>query len=119
MINKIEDHLPENDHIYDDAFDLTNNEDKFMISELIREKIIRNLGDELPHDTFVEIEEIKSKNKIIHVSAVIYVNRKSQKQIVIGSNGDLLKKIGKEARLDIEDYLKNKVLIFWVFGSFL
>ena len=115
LINKIEEHLPENDHIYDDAFNLTNNEDKFMISELIREKIIRNLGDELPHDTFVEIEEIKSKNKIIHVSAVIYVNRKSQKQIVIGSNGDLLKKIGKEARLDIEDYLKNKVFLkTWV-----
>ena len=115
LIYKIEEYLPENDHIYDDAFNITNNEDKFMISELIREKIIRNLGDELPHDTFVEIEEIKSKNKIIHVSAVIYVNRKSQKQIVIGSNGDLLKKIGKEARLDIEDYLKNKVFLkTWV-----
>ena len=115
LIYKIEEHLPENDHIYDDAFNITTNEDKFMISELIREKIIRNLGDELPHDTFVEIEEIKSKNKIIHVSAVIYVNRKSQKQIVIGSNGDLLKKIGKEARLDIEDYLKNKVFLkTWV-----
>ena len=115
LINKIEEHLPENDHIYDDAFNLTNNEDKFMISELIREKIIRNLGEELPHDTFVEIEEIKSKNKIIHVNAVIYVNRKSQKQIVIGSSGDLLKKIGKEARLDIEDYLKNKVFLkTWV-----
>jgi len=115
LINKIEEHLPENDHIYDDSFNLTNNKDKFMISELIREKIIRNLGDELPHDTFVEIEEIKSKNKIIHVNAVIYVNRKSQKQIVIGSSGDLLKKIGKEARLDIEDYLKNKVFLkTWV-----
>ncbi len=115
LINKIEEHLPENDHIYDDSFNLTNNKDKFMISELIREKIIRNLGDELPHDTFVEIEEIKSKNKIIHVNAVIYVNRKSQKQIVIGSSGDLLKKIGKEARLDIEDYVKNKVFLkTWV-----
>ena len=115
LIYKIEEYLPENDHIYDDAFNITTNEDKFMISELIREKIIRNLGDELPHDTFVEIEEIKSKNKIIHVSAVIYVNRKSQKQIVIGSSGDLLKKIGKEARLDIEDYLKNKVFLkTWV-----
>ena len=115
LIYKIEEYLPENDHIYDDAFNITTNEDKFMISELIREKIIRNLGDELPHDTFVEIEEIKSKNKIIHVSAVIYVNRKSQKQIVIGSNGEQLKKIGKEARLDIEDYLKNKVFLkTWV-----
>lgn len=115
LINKIEEHLPENDHIYDDAFNLTNNEDTFMISELIREKIIRNLGEELPHDTFVEIEEIKSKNKIIHVNAVIYVNRKSQKQIVIGSGGDLLKKIGQEARLDIESYLKNKVFLkTWV-----
>ena len=115
LIYKIEEYLPENDHIYDDAFNITTNDDKFMISELIREKIIRNLGDELPHDTFVEIEEIKSKNKIIHVNAVIYVNRKSQKQIVIGSSGDLLKKIGKEARLDIEDYLKNKVFLkTWV-----
>ena len=115
LIYKIEEYLPENDHIYDDAFNITTNEDKFMISELIREKIIRNLGDELPHDTFVEIEEIKSKNKIIHVNAVIYVNRKSQKQIVIGSSGDLLKKIGKEARLDIEDHLKNKVFLkTWV-----
>ena len=115
LIYKIEEYLPENDHIYDDAFNVITNDDKFMISELIREKIIRNLGDELPHDTFVEIEEIKSKNKIIHVSAVIYVNRKSQKQIVIGSSGDLLKKIGKEARLDIEDHLKNKVFLkTWV-----
>ena len=115
LVTKIEDNLPENDHIYDEKFMVNSNDNKFMISELIREKIIRNLGDELPHDTFVEIEEIESKNKTIHISAVIYVNRKSQKHIVIGSNGDLLKKIGKEARQDIENFLNNKVFLkTWV-----
>lgn len=115
LVTKIEDNLPENEHIYDEKFIVNSNDNKFMISELIREKIIRNLGDELPHDTFVEIEEIESKNKTIHISAVIYVNRKSQKHIVIGSNGDLLKKIGKEARQDIENFLNNKVFLkTWV-----
>ena len=115
LVTKIEDNLPENEHIYDEKFMINSNDNKFMISELIREKIIRNLGDELPHDTFVEIEEIESKNKTIHISAVIYVNRKSQKHIVIGSNGDLLKKIGKEARQDIENFLNNKVFLkTWV-----
>ena len=115
LVTKIEDNLPENEHIYDEKFMVNSNDNKFMISELIREKIIRNLGDELPHDTFVEIEEIESKNKTIHISAVIYVNRKSQKHIVIGSNGDLLKKIGKEARQDIENFLNNKVFLkTWV-----
>ena len=115
LVTKIEDNLPENEHIYDEKFMVNSNDNKFMISELIREKIIRNLGDELPHDTFVEIEEIENKNKTIHISAVIYVNRKSQKHIVIGSNGDLLKKIGKEARQDIENFLNNKVFLkTWV-----
>jgi GTP-binding protein Era len=86
-----------------------------MFSELIREKIIRKLGDELPHDTFVEIEEINIKNNITHISAVIYVNRKSQKQIVIGSGGEVLKRIGKDARRDIEKIINAKVFLkTWV-----
>ena len=115
LIHTIENHLPENNHIYDDDFKLHTQDDSFMFSELIREKIIRKLGDELPHDTFVEIDLIKEKENITEVHAIIYVSRQSQKQIVIGSKGDVLKKIGKQARLEIEKYLNKKVFLkTWV-----
>ena len=109
LINIITKYLPENNHIYDSSFSMKETDDKFMISELIREKIIRKLGDELPHDTYVEIDLLEEKKEIIEIHATIYVNRKSQKQIVIGSKGDILKKIGKQARLEIENYLNKKV----------
>ena len=115
LINTIENHLPENNHIYDDSFKLQAKDDSFMFSELIREKIIRKLGDELPHDTFVEIDLIKEKEDIIEVNAIIYVSRQSQKQIVIGAKGEVLKQIGKQARLEIEKYLNKKVFLkTWV-----
>ena len=115
LINTIENHLPENNHIYDDSFKLQAKDDSFIFSELIREKIIRKLGDELPHDTFVEIDLIKEKEDIIEVNAIIYVSRQSQKQIVIGSKGEVLKQIGKQARLEIEKYLNKKVFLkTWV-----
>jgi len=115
LLNTIENHLPENNHIYDDGFKLQAKDDSFMFSELIREKIIRKLGDELPHDTFVEIDLIEEKEGIIKVHAIIYVSRQSQKQIVIGSKGEVLKQIGKQARLEIEKYLNKKVFLkTWV-----
>ena len=114
LVNKISENLPENEHIYKDNFNIEKG-NEFMFSELIREKIIRKLGDELPHDTFVEIEEIDIKNNITHISAVIYVNRKSQKQIVIGTGGEVLKRIGKDARRDIEKIINAKVFLkTWV-----
>ena len=113
--NLIMNNLPANMHIYSGR-DLTILEDSiFMISELIREKIIRKLGDELPHDIFVEIDMLDKKNNLTEVHATIFVNRKSQKQIVIGSNGEVLKNIGTEARIDIERYLDKKVFLkTWV-----
>ena len=115
LIETIQKYLPENNHIYDKNFQIENSEDKFMISELIREKIIRRLGDELPHDIFVKIDEINNKTNIVEVYATIYVNRLSQKQIVIGSEGKILKNIGEQSRIDIEDYLKKKVFLkTWV-----
>ncbi len=115
LIETIQKYLPENNHIYDKNFQIENSEDKFMISELIREKIIRRLGDELPHDIFVKIDEINNKTNIVEVYATIYVNRQSQKQIVIGSEGKILKNIGEQSRIDIEDYLKKKVFLkTWV-----
>lgn len=108
-------YLPENEHIYGEEGIQSSHKDMFMISELIREKIIRMLGDELPHDTFVQVELFEEEDEIIKIHAVIYVVRDSQKQIVIGKGGGTLKKIGQQARLELEDYFKKKVFLkTWV-----
>ena len=113
--NLIKKYLPENDHIYGEEDIQNSHKDIFMISELIREKIIRMLGDELPHDTFVQVELLEDEDDIIKIHAVIYVVRDSQKQIVIGKGGGTLKKIGQQARLELEDYFKKKVFLkTWV-----
>ena len=111
----IKKYLPENEHIYGEEDIQNSYKDSFMISELIREKIIRMLGDELPHDTFVQVELLEDEDEIIKIHAVIYVVRDSQKQIVIGKGGGTLKKIGQQARLELEDYFKKKVFLkTWV-----
>jgi len=115
LISIIENNLPQNNHIYDDNFNVVDKDKKFIFSELIREKIIRKLGDELPHDTFVQIDMIEDQPDITKVHSTIYVNRNSQKQIVIGSGGDVLKKIGQEARKEMEKELNKKVFLkTWV-----
>ena len=115
LVSIIKNNLPENNHIYDNNFKIENDQDSFMFSELIREKIIRKLGDELPHDTFVEIDLIEDKEDIVEIHSTIYVSRKSQKQIVIGSGGEVLKQIGKQSRLEIEKHLNKKVFLkTWV-----
>ena len=115
LISIIKENIPQNPHIYSDDLIFHKNDKKFVFSELIREKIIRKLGDELPHDTFVEIEKIDYKNDLTEIYATIYVNRNSQKQIVIGSGGEVLKQIGKQARSDIEKLINKKVFLkTWV-----
>ena len=111
----IKKYLPENEHLYDKKFSPSSHKDTFMISELIREKIIRMLGDELPHDTFVQVELLEHEKEIIKINAAIFVARNSQKQIVIGKDGNTLKKIGKQARIEIEEYFNKKVFLkTWV-----
>lgn len=111
----IKKYLPENEHLYDKKFSSSSHKDTFMISELIREKIIRMLGDELPHDTFVQVELLEHEKEIIKIHAAIFVARNSQKQIVIGKDGNTLKKIGKQARIEIEEYFNKKVFLkTWV-----
>jgi len=108
-------YLPEGEHVYGEVMSSNNQKDMFMISELVREKIIRMLGDELPHDTFVQVEHFEDEDSIIKIHVVIFVVRDSQKQIVIGSKGATLKRIGKQARLDLEDYFDKKVFLkTWV-----
>jgi GTP-binding protein Era len=88
---------------------------RFLAAELVREKLFRKLGRELPYGLTVEIESYKSEPGITHIHALIWVERKSQKTIVIGRQGRLLKEVGIEARKDIEEMIDGKVnLKLWV-----
>jgi GTP-binding protein Era len=110
----IKEKLPEEMHFYD-ADQLTDKSERFLASELIREKIMRQLGDEVPYSSAVEIETFKEDERIIHVNALILVERDSQKSIVIGKNGERLKLIGSEARKDMEVLFNKKVMLkIWV-----
>jgi GTP-binding protein Era len=94
---------------------VTDRSVRFLAAELVREKLFRKLGKELPYGLTVEIEQFKSDPKITHIHALIWVERKSQKFIVIGRQGRLLKETGIEARRDIETLIDGKVnLKLWV-----
>lgn len=88
--------------------------ERFVVAELVREKILLNTNEEVPHSVAVVIESFKQskKNKdLIEINAVIIVERPSQKKIIIGKNGDKIKKIGKDARIEIASFLGNKVYL--------
>lgn len=88
---------------------ITDQPERFVVAELIREKILHVTRDEIPHSIAVDIEEMKERpNGVVYVHATIYVERDSQKGIVIGAGGKLLKQIGAEARADIEAKLGSK-----------
>ena len=82
---------------------------RFFVSEMIREKIFQNYKKEVPYATQVEVEEYKEDEKIIRIRAVIYVERKTQKGILIGHQGQKIKKVGIEARKDIEKFVDKQV----------
>ncbi|CAA0083142.1 GTPase Era [BD1-7 clade bacterium] len=106
--------LPESGHFFDED-QLTDKSERFLAAEIVREKVMRQLGHELPYATTVEIEQFKAEGKIVHIDALIMVERDSQKSIVIGKQGSRLKMIGSEARHDIEDLLQCKVMLqLWV-----
>ena len=94
---------------------VTDKTERFVVAEIIREKLMRTLGQELPYSLTVEIDSFKTKNEILHISAVIWVERKGQKIIVIGKGGEQLKKIGQLARVELEKYFDQKVFLqLWV-----
>lgn len=90
---------------------ITDHPERFIVSEIIREKILTYLEDEVPHGVAVEIETYEEKPKITNIGAVIYCERKSHKGIIIGKQGKKLKGIGKSARLEIEALLGTKVYL--------
>ena len=91
--------------------DLTDMPARFFVNEIIREKILQNYDKEIPYSVEVEVEEFKEDNKRINIMAIIYVERSSQKGILIGNQGEALKKVGTQARLDIEAFFGKKVFL--------
>ena len=106
--------LPESDLIYPED-QITDRPERFLAAEIIREKLTRRLGDELPYALTVEIERYEELPGITKIYAVIWVERLSQKNIVIGKEGEMLKKVGTDARFDIEKLIGQKVYLqLWV-----
>tara|TARA_B100001173_G_scaffold120079_1_gene104335 strand:+ start:127 stop:1032 length:906 start_codon:yes stop_codon:yes gene_type:complete len=106
--------LPKGNHIYptDQVADMS---ERFLASEIIREKCITRVGDELPYRISVSIEKFKEEEKITHIDANLYVEKNSQKGMLIGSSGSKLKSIGTASRLELEEILQTKVMLnLWV-----
>ncbi|WP_303964214.1 GTPase Era [Succinatimonas hippei] len=101
--------LPEGPHCFSDS--ITDRSSRFMAAELIREKLMRQMGDELPYSATVEIEEFKEEENLLRISAVILVERAGQKKMVIGAGGSRIKRIGSDARIDMEKLFGCKVFL--------
>lgn len=116
LLKQIKNYLPEGPQYYP-AYQVTDHPERFIISELIREKALHLTREEIPHSLAVLIDKIERQGDkdIIHVMATIIVERDSQKGIVIGKQGKMLKEVGKRARVDIENLLGTKVYLeLWV-----
>ena len=90
---------------------VTDKDSSFMISEVIREKLLKLLKDEVPHDLAVRVDEIKSKKEAVYIRATIIVDKESHKGIVIGKNGKRIKAIGMKARTDLEEYYNKRIFL--------
>lgn len=110
LLKRIKDLLPDSPPFFEkDA--LTDKPARFFVTEIIREKILTNYDKEVPYAVEVVVESFKEDNKLIRINAVIYVERDSQKGIIIGQGGKMLKKVGMEARKDIEAFFDKKVFL--------
>lgn len=114
LLDIIEEHLPEGEAVYD-AETLTDRSERFMAAEILREKVFRYTGDELPYASLVVIDQFKLDGKMRRIAATILVDRDSHKAMIIGQKGERLKKISTEARLDMEKLFDGKVFLeTWV-----
>ena len=91
--------------------ELTDKNERFFMQEIIREKILLNFQKEIPYSVEVEVEEFKAEERIIKMRAIIYVSRESQKGIIIGHQGKMIKKVGTEARKDAEEFFDKKIFM--------
>lgn len=115
LLEQIVRYLPEGPQYYP-ADQITDHPEQFVCAELVREKILHLTREEVPHSIAVQIEDMRvEENGLVRISAVIFVERDSQKGIIIGKQGSLLKEIGKQARQDIEALLGSKTFLeLWV-----
>jgi GTP-binding protein Era len=110
LLNSILDKLPENPPFFPKD-QLTDKYERFFASEIIREKILLNYKKEIPYSVEIEIESFKEEKDIYKIRALIHVTRDSQKGIIIGHRGSMLKRVGTEARHDMEDFFQKKVFL--------
>jgi len=115
LANYVATQAPAGPHLFPED-QITDRSQRFLAAELVREKIVRQLGDELPYSTAVEIEAFKYDERgVLHINALILVERDGQKKILIGESGRRLKSIGTSARRDIERAFDSKVMLkLWV-----
>jgi GTP-binding protein Era len=110
LLKKVVKLLPEGDPFYNND-DISDMPTKFFVGEMVREKIFQLFGDEIPYHTTVLVREFTEKSTLIKIGADIIVQRETQKGIILGEGGKMIKKIGTDARKDIEEFLGSKVFL--------
>lgn len=110
LIKEIKSRLPESPFYYPED-QITDKSQRFLIAEIIREKIMRQLGKEIPYQTAVVLDTISTESSHVKIDASIFVDKNSQKKIVIGKDGERIKRVSMDARLDIEALLQKKVML--------
>lgn len=110
LFDAIKNALPEGEPFFPKD-QLTDKSERFFVNEIIREKILLNYDKEIPYSVEVEVESFQEEEHIIRISAVIYCERESQKGIIIGKAGSALKRVGSQARKDIEDFFQKQVFL--------
>ena len=110
LVSKIVESLPERSPLYDED-EYTDQSSRFMAGEFVREKILKATRQEIPHSTAVIVEGWEESDKLVNISATIYVEKASQRGIIIGKQGQFLKQIGIDSRADIEQLIGKKVFL--------
>ena len=110
LIKTIKKYLTDEGMYFDKDY-ITNLPTNLMVCELVREKILRNTEDEIPHSVTCYLEEYEEEESIVNLGVLIVVDRDNLKKIIIGKNGSMLKKIGTDARIDLEEYFNKKVFL--------
>lgn len=110
LLKEILSFLPDGEPFYDND-DITDSTQRFLVGELVREKIFELFGEEVPYQTTVLVTEFKEKSTLIKIAADIIVHRETQKGIILGEGGKMIKKLGTEARASIEQFLGSKIFL--------
>jgi GTP-binding protein Era len=110
VLDTIIENLPLSPAYYDKE-EMTTKSERFFVGEIIREKILLNYKKEIPYSVEVEVQSFKEEEHLIRISSIIYASRQSQKGILIGHEGKMLKKVGSEARVDMEEFFGKKVFL--------